>query len=159
MQRAGGLTGVGVALDRAVRRVRGVPGDAADLQCPGVDPGSVHVAVEQEHRPVTHDRVEVALPAADLVERHGEPVASRGRRVDMGVLEPGDDHPPGQVQGVDRRADPVAHLGLGADSHDAVTAQRDSAGPRSCRVPAVHLGSGDDHVCGLVHGRYSLAAG
>jgi len=102
---------------------------------------------------ILRDRSEVVPAAADLVERHGEPVTSGGRRVHMGVLEPGDDHPPGQVQRVDRGADPVAHLSLAADSHDAVTAHRDRTGPRSLGVAAVHVGSGDDEVCGLVHER------
>src|SRR5664280_3099613 len=59
VQHAGGLTGVGIALDPSVRRVGGVLGETGDLQGLGVDPRSVHIAVEEERRPVADDVVKV----------------------------------------------------------------------------------------------------
>ena len=49
----------GVALDPATRGIRGLAGDAGELERPAVDPGAVAVAVLEERRPVGEDRVEV----------------------------------------------------------------------------------------------------
>ena len=65
-------------LDPAVRRVRGLGGDAGQLERPRVDPGPVVVAVGQEHRTVRHDGVEVGRRRAC---RPGTPASPSHRRV------------------------------------------------------------------------------
>ena len=67
---------VRVPLDAAVGRVRRVPGDARELQRPGVDPGAVVVAVGQEHRPVRHHGVEVGGERRAARERRHRPAAA-----------------------------------------------------------------------------------
>ena len=57
-----GRAAVRVALDPAVGRVGGLGGHAGQLECPGVDPGAVAVAVGQDDRAIRHDRVEVLAP-------------------------------------------------------------------------------------------------
>ncbi len=82
VQRPGRFAGHRVALDPAVRRVRGARRDAAELEGAAVGPGAVHVPVEQEHGPVGHDGVEVLLarrPAGEVL--HRPPAAEHPRLV------------------------------------------------------------------------------
>ena len=118
---------------------------------PADDPGLVRV-----RRGVASDRGEIVGPTGELVQRDGEPVASRGRRVHVPILKACDHHAAGQVQCVDDRADLFANLGLGPDGDDAAGAHRDRVGPGARPVAAIDVGSGDDEVGGLVHGRHSL---
>jgi hypothetical protein len=84
VQHPGRLAG-GVPLDPAGRRVGGLPGDAGQLQRAAAQPGAVDVAVEQEHRPVADDGVEVLLDRQAAREVLHRPAAA-GDPLRVGVL-------------------------------------------------------------------------
>ena len=72
MQRTGRLAGDRIALDATIGGIRGVGIDAGQRQGGRVDPGPVHVAVEQERRPAAENCVEVFLarcPAREMLHR------------------------------------------------------------------------------------------
>ncbi len=183
VQGAGGLA-VRAALDPAVVRIRGVPVDPGRLQRAGVHPGPVHVAVEQEHRAVGDDRVQVLLarcaarevlhgpaaaedpgllgvgvgvggdgvqvgvPPLQVVQPQPEPVASGERRVDVGVLEAGQQQPAGRAHHAGGGSGQARELGLGADGRDP--AVPDGHGGREAARGQARPGAGDQQVGGAV---------
>ena len=76
LEHAGRLA-AGVALDPAVRRVRGARVDSGQAQRPAVHPGPVAVAVRQVHRAVRHHGVQ-RLPGRDAAGEGGQFPAAAG---------------------------------------------------------------------------------
>ena len=186
---------VGIAHEVAVERIRRVGVPPGELERPRVHPPGVHVGVQQEHRPIGHDGVEVrgeragvaehrAVPAAaqdprqvgvrlgegpdplevrvavdEVVEVHVQEVAGAERRVDVRVLEPREDHAPGEVEVLAAGPDRLADVGLGADRHDAVAADRHGLDPPPGGVNREDVGAGDDEVGWLGHARTLPAGG
>ena len=169
---AAGRVAVVVALDAAVPRVRRVAGDAAQLQRPAVDPRPVHVLVEQEHRTVGHDRVEVLLARKAAREALHRPAAAEDPRlvrvlvgvprdhVEVGVaaehvVEPD----PTQVPTGERRVhvavlEPGEHQPAGGPHHaGARPRERDDVGGVAERADAVagHRHPGRPAAAGQSH--------
>ena len=82
-----------------------------------------------------------------------------GRRVDVRVLEPGHEQPPGEIHHLGPRADQPAHIAVGPDRHDLTLRDRDRSGPAPHRVhrgdPPVH----EREVGGAVRSHASSSPG
>ena len=107
-----------LAARRAVREVGHVPAATDDPRLVGM---SVHVG---------SNRRKHALPPARLADIALEAVDAAPERVDMDVLEAGQEEPSAKVDDARPRPDQLADLGGRADRDDPLAADRDRLGPR-----------------------------
>jgi hypothetical protein len=91
---------------------------------------------------VRGDRRQVAGLRIQVVQVALEHVDPGGHRMDVRVLEPGDEHPAGEVDHLGPSADGGTDVVVGPNEGDPPVAHRHGLGPRSRRV---------DRVDGAVH--------
>jgi hypothetical protein len=153
-----------VALDPPVGRVRGVPGDAGQLQRPAVDPGAVVIPVRQEGRPVRDHGVERGGGGQPAGERLQRPAAAGDPRVLRVGARVAADRRQVLVRALERGQVAAAELEAGEDrvdvrvleaGHEQPTGQVDPLGAGAGQV-AGGGPDGDDPVAG---DRHRLAAG
>ena len=105
------------------------------------DPGGAGVAAG-----VGADRRQVALPgvlAGQVALAALQPAAGR---VHVRVLEPGQQHPPAQVDHLGARAHVGPHFRVGAHRRDPAILDRDRLRPGPCGVHGVHRSPGQHQV-------------
>jgi hypothetical protein len=101
---------------------------------------------------VAPDRGQDRLPAADAVERALEALDARRDRVDVGVLEPRQQEPSGQVDHAAVRTDAVGHVARRADGDDPLAPDGDRLRDRPPGVDRVDVAAGEDEVGGAAGG-------
>lgn len=158
----------GVALDPAIGRVGGVPGDPGERERAAVDPGSVVVPVGKVDGPVGHHAVEELPGGAATVEGlHGPAAAGDPLLVGVGVGV----GPYGR-QGVGRRtrAREVAarqldarrhrmHMGVLESRDQQLAREVDDFGLRADQLAHLVVADGGDALTGDGHGGGAGAGG
>jgi len=95
---------------------------------------------------VGDDRLQVVGLRVQIVQVAPEHVDAGGYRMDVRVLEPGDEHPAGEVDHLGRVADGGTDVVVGPDEGDPPIAHRDGLRPRSRRVHGVDGAVHEDEV-------------
>lgn len=95
---------------------------------------------------VRGDRRQVAGLRIQVVQVALEHVDPGGNRVDVRVLEPGDEHPAGEVDHLGPAADGGTDVVVGPDESDPPVAHRDGLRPGSRRVHRVDGAVHEDEV-------------
>ena len=125
-----------LAARRAVREIGHVPA-AAD------DPRVVRMG-----RGVGPDRLEDTGPAVRLAEVALEAVDPAEDRVDVDVLEAGQEEPAGEIDDPRSRSDEVGDVGRLADRADPVAVNGDGRGPWPGRIDGMDVAAPEDEVGG-----------
>ena len=125
-----------LAARRAVLEIGHVPA-AAD------DPWEIRV-----RRGVGSDRRQDAVPAARLANVALELIDPAADRMDVGVLEAGQEEPARQVDDPRLRADVFSDLGRGPDRDDPLASDGDGCGPRLRGVDGMDVAAGEHEVGG-----------
>jgi hypothetical protein len=95
---------------------------------------------------VRGDRREIVGLRIQIVQVALEHVDAGGHRMDVRVLEPGDEHPAGEVDHLGPAADGGTDVVVGPDEGDAPVAHRDGLRPGSRRVHRVDGAVHEDEV-------------